>query len=124
MHRRFVSDLNRLGPIDYSLMGLGTALVAYSAGMAVGQQSVGVLCAGLVLAATVVGYIFRLLLGNSKFVSLDGFLYVFAAIAAIFLFPVLNSFLPEGGFPREPGDGDDRHMPNPTWRLLAWVRLR
>ncbi len=101
MHRRFVSDLNRLGPIDYSLMGLGTALVAYSAGMAVGQQSVGVLCAGLVLAGTVVGYIFRLLLGNSKFVSLDGFLYVFAAIAAIFLFPVLNSFLPEGGFPRE-----------------------
>ncbi len=101
MARRAARDLSRLGWIDYLLMGVGTCLAAYSAGMAVAQPQVGIYCMVMTAVGTTIGYLCRLLFSGSKVVKIDGVLYTGAVIAAVAWSSTLNRVLPEGGFPRD-----------------------
>ena len=94
-------DQSRLGLIDYVLMGVGSCLAAYTAGMSIGRQDTAQFLATGVLAGTALSYLVRTLLGNTSVVKVDGILYAAAIGCAIVGFNVLNSFLPDEGFARD-----------------------
>jgi transglutaminase-like putative cysteine protease len=94
-------DQSRLNLIDYALMGLGSGLAAYTAGMAISRPDTAQFLAVGVAAGTALSYLVRTLLGSTSIVKVDGILYAAAIVCAVIGFPVLNSFLPDEGFARD-----------------------
>ncbi|RYG25039.1 transglutaminase domain-containing protein [bacterium] len=94
-------DQSRLNFIDYVLMGLGSALAAYTAGMSIGRADTAQFLAMGVVLGTALSYFVRTLLGSTAVVKVDGILYAAAIVCAVIGFPVLNSLLPEEGFARD-----------------------
>ena len=91
-------DQSRLNLIDYGLMGLGSCLAAYTAGMAIGHEDTAQYLATGVLVGTALSYLMRSLLGSTAVVKVDGILYAAAIGCAIVGYPTLNGFLPDEGF--------------------------
>lgn len=94
-------DQSRLGLIDYVLMGLGSGLAAYTAGMSISREDTAQFLATGVVAGTALSYFLRTLLGRTPLVKVDGVLYAAAFACAIVGFPTLNALLPEEGFARD-----------------------
>lgn len=94
-------DQSRLNLIDYGLMGFGSCLAAYTAGMSIGREDTAQFLAVGVLLGTGLSYLVRTLLGQTSVVKVDGILYAAAIAAAVVGFPTLNGFLPEEGFARD-----------------------
>lgn len=94
-------DQSRLNFIDYALMGLGSCLAAYTAGMAIGHEDTAQFLATGVILGTALSYLVRTLLGSTSVVKVDGILYAAAIVCAVIGNPVLNGFLPDEGFGRD-----------------------
>ncbi len=94
-------DQSRLNLIDYALMGLGSGLAAYTAGMSIGREDTAQFLATGVILGTALSYLVRTLLGSTSVVKVDGILYAAAIVCAVIGNPVLNGFLPEEGFARD-----------------------
>ncbi len=94
-------DQSRLNLIDYGLMGFGSCLSAYTAGMSIGREDTAQFLAMGVLFGTALSYVVRTLFGNTSVVKVDGILYAAAIGCAVVGFQTLNGFLPEEGFARD-----------------------
>lgn len=94
-------DQSRLNLIDYALMGLGSCLAAYTAGMSISREDTAQFLATGVLLGTALSYLVRSFLGNTAVVRVDGILYAAAIGCAIVGSPVLNGYLPDEGFARD-----------------------
>ena len=94
-------DQSRLNLIDYALMGLGSSLAAYTAGMSIGREDTAQFLATGTLLGTALSYLVRTLFGNTSAVKVDGILYSAAIGCAVVGFPTLNGLLPDEGFARD-----------------------
>ena len=94
-------DQSRLNLIDYALMGVGSGLAAYTAGMSIGREDTAQFLAFGVLLGTALSYLVRTLLGSRSIVKVDGILYAAAIGCAVVGSGTLNGFLPEEGFARD-----------------------
>lgn len=94
-------DTSNLGLIDYALMGVGSSLAVWSAGVAIGQMPISVFSASLVLVGTMFSYGVRFFASSSKWIKIDGLLYTLVAIAAVIFNADLQTLMPAEGFPRE-----------------------
>ena len=94
-------DQSRLNYIDYALMGVGSCLAAYTAGMSIGRDDTAQFLAVGVLVGTALSYLVRTLLGGTPVVKVDGILYAAAIGCAVVGFTTLNRLLPEEGFARD-----------------------
>jgi hypothetical protein len=94
-------DMSSLGLLDYILMGFGSSLAVWSAGMSVGSERIALFSSSLVVAGTLFSYLVRFLAKGSKFVLADGVLYTIAGLASAIYAGTLMSIMPQGGFPRE-----------------------
>lgn len=94
-------DQSRLNLIDYALMGMGSGLAAYTAGMSIGREDTAQFLATGVILGTALSYLVRTLLGATSVVKVDGILYAAAIVCAVIGNPVLNGFLPDEGFARD-----------------------
>ena len=101
MQRLVQRDMSSLGLLDYVLMGFGSSLAAWSAGMAIGNQTIGFFSASLVVAGTIFSYLVRSLAKNNKILHVDGALYATAGICSAIFARGLNQIMPSGGFPPE-----------------------
>jgi hypothetical protein len=101
MQKLVQRDMSSLGLLDYVLMGLGSSLAAWSAGMAIGNQVLGLFSASLVVAGTILSYLIRYLAKGHNFLKVDGALYATAGLTSAIFARGLNQIMPSGGFPPE-----------------------
>lgn len=94
-------DFSGLGFIDYALMSVGTALAVWSAGMAIGQESIALFSSSLVIAGTAISFLVRTLSRGRNWTAADSVLYPAAGISAAVFSTFLQSIMPEGGFPKD-----------------------
>jgi transglutaminase-like putative cysteine protease len=97
--------------IDYILIGAMCALALYSAGQAINQPAAGWVFLGVLAVGTTTSYFLGRLLKGTPFVVLDAWIYIAAALCAVFFEPALNQLLPEEAIPQEIW----------TCGLLAWM---
>ena len=92
---------NAIGWFDYALIGVGSSLAVFSAGMAIVKPLVAWLLVGLVMVGTFVSYLIRVLARRTKLVGADAYLYPLAIIVGVTMWQSLQIFLPDDGFPVE-----------------------
>lgn len=93
-------DRSRINTLDFLLMSIGSALAAYSAGMAVSSPEVGFYFMRLIAVGTLFSWLVRRFLGNSWLVRTDGILYTALGIFVVSQTVMLNEILPGDPFPR------------------------
>lgn len=94
-------DSSRIGWIDYLLMTACSCLAGYSGGMAINESRISWFVVQLILGGAVVSFLIRSVVKRSSLLRIDGVLYGIFVIAAFALRGLLQSFMPEGGFPIE-----------------------
>ena len=92
-------DRRRIGGIDFLLMGVGSALAAYSAGQSVGQPDIAWFFVQWIVIGTIISFLVRSVGRKSIWIRADAFLYPVAVGGAIFFGRSLNGLLPNDGFP-------------------------
>ncbi|HEY0867990.1 MAG TPA: hypothetical protein VGE01_11450, partial [Fimbriimonas sp.] len=101
MKANTVRDKSQIGLIDYGLVGMGSILAVYSAGMAISEPSIGIFSASLIAFGMLFSYVLRTVLARTKLLNGDGIVYALAVVLSLVLSQDLNRLMPAEGFPRE-----------------------
>jgi transglutaminase-like putative cysteine protease len=91
----------RTSALDFLLVGLAGCFAVFGTGYSLNEPAIAWIAIGLIVTGTLFSFGVRTLLGRSKMLGLDGFLYAALAIACVWMAPTLNSLWPGEGFPRE-----------------------